>query len=430
MICKVTIKNFKSLRDITALELKPLTIIIGPNATGKSNLLDALESIQRLVRFKGITIPFPAFREEQREERPTLPVNEILWRKAKADAEIFWELACNLSPESDIPAQKSFWQPENEPNFTYKLGVKNLTDNEMPIISQERLTADWPPIAGERVYLDRDKDNIGTQRLTDSSSLELEDSDISLSDLALHYYARSSFPAVMSLRDYIQDWQFCKIIPDLIRSSRLIRSGKNRRLAKDSSNLANVLHYLSEKQPADFEYIQNEMSSILGFSRLYTREEQGEDEERRFKPGRVYLEAEEERFTGLKPFGPDNLSDGTLGLLALLTVLSVSNPAPLICLEEPERSVHPQLLRRLAYYLREAAQYTQIIITTHSAEFLDHFDPYQQDYVQVLIAHRNQEGATQFTPIRQIQHVQKWLDDYMLGQIWTMGQIEEMLETA
>jgi predicted ATPase len=102
----------------------------------------------------------------------------------------------------------------------------------------------------------------------------------------------------------------------------------------------------------------------------------------------------------------------------------------LICLEEPERSIHPQLLRRLAYYLREAAQHTQLIITTHSAELLDHFDPYEQEYLQVLIAYRDQEGATQFIPIRNVHNVQKWLEDYMLGQIWTMGQIEEMLEIA
>lgn len=115
-------------------------------------------------------------------------------------------------------------------------------------------------------------------------------------------------------------------------------------------------------------------------------------------------------------------------MLALLTALSVSDLAPLICFEEPERSIHPQLLRRLAYYLHEAARHTQLIITTHSAEFLDYFDPYEQEYLQVLITYRDQEGATQFVPIRNVQNIQKWLEDYMLGQIWTMGQLEEVLD--
>lgn len=429
MIRWVTISNFKSLHKVTA-DFKPLTIIIGPNASGKSNLLDALESVQRLVRFKGTTIPLPAPREEQREERPTIPVNEILWRRAEPTEVVSWEIACHLLPDQNVPQQKLLWQEESDQNLVYKLSVKNRDEDEIPIISQEQLTADWPPISGQRIYLSRREADVDVERLKDDLSPEIEETDISLTDLALHYYARPPFPSVMAFRDYVLAWQFCKISPDQIRQGRIPRSGKNRRLLKDGSNLANVLHYLREEQPADFEYIQNEMYSILELSQIYTREEEREEEERRYRPGRVYLEAEEERFTGLKPFGPDNLSDGTLGLLALLTVLSINAPAPLICLEEPERSIHPQLLRRLAYYLREAAQHTQLIITTHSAELLDHFDPYEQEYLQVLIAYRDQEGATQFVPIRNVHNVQKWLEDYMLGQIWTMGQIEEMLEIA
>jgi len=119
-----------------------------------------------------------------------------------------------------------------------------------------------------------------------------------------------------------------------------------------------------------------------------------------------------------------------LGFLALLTILGVSKLPPLICLEEPERSIHRQLIPRLAHYLHETAQHTQLIITTHSPELLDQFDPYEQDYLQVLIAYRDREGATHFVPIRSVQNVQKWLEDYMLGQIWSMGQIEELLEVS
>ena len=112
----------------------------------------------------------------------------------------------------------------------------------------------------------------------------------------------------------------------------------------------------------------------------------------------------------------------------MLTILGVTEPPPLVCIEEPERSIHPKMLRRLAHYLQQAAQRTQLIITTHNAELLDYFDPYQQENVQVLVAHRDKEHATQFTAVQNIQNVRAWLDDYMLGQIWTMGQIEEMLE--
>ncbi|MCP4369489.1 MAG: AAA family ATPase [Deltaproteobacteria bacterium] len=416
MIRQVTIKNFNSLKHVTT-ELKPLTIIIGPNASGKSNFLDGLEAVKHLVQFKGTTRP------GREGDQPTIPVEEVLWRKSKSTEEVSWELDYELRP-NELPArQLSLFEDEsNYENFTYSLAIKNavVDEEELPIIVQEKLTAS----PGQYEFFFRSEDNIKVQ----SSTIPV-DTDISLTDLALHFYARKSLPVARDLRYYIREWQFYKIIPHLIRQSLFSRPGKHSRLAKDGSNLANVLHLLRKHQPGDFEYIQNEMLASLGFSRLYTKEE---DEGIRALQGRgrVYLEAEEEVFANSKPFGPDNLSDGTLGLLALLTVLSISKPAPFICLEEPERSIHLQLIPRLAHYLHEAAQGTQLIVTTHSPEFLDHFDPYEQDYVQVLIAHRDNEGATQFVPIRKVQNIQKWLDEYMLGQIWTMGQIEEILETA
>jgi len=215
-------------------------------------------------------------------------------------------------------------------------------------------------------------------------------------------------------------------VPDEARRLQVYWSNlsKHSRLGKDGRNLSNVLHYLRQERKVDFNYIQEEMSKILNLSDLYTRKEEMKDRHLY----KVHLEVEELPFAGLRPFSLDNLSDGTVGLLTLLTVLSESNPVPLICIEEPERSIHPKMLSRLAYYLHEAARHTQLIITTHNADFLDHFDPYQQEYVQVLVAYRDKEHATQFAPIRNIRNVKAWLEDYMLGQVWTMGQIEEMLE--
>ena len=81
MINHLTVQNFKSLHHIT-VDLKPLTIIIGPNASGKSNLLDALEAIQRLVQYKGTTMP------GRDGLQPTISIDAVLWRKADPIAEI------------------------------------------------------------------------------------------------------------------------------------------------------------------------------------------------------------------------------------------------------------------------------------------------------------------------------------------------------
>ncbi len=413
MIRHVMIKNFKSLHHLT-VDLKPLTIIIGPNASGKSNFLDGLEAIKHLVQFKGTVRP------GREGEQATISMEETLWRKSEPTAEISWKLDYTLDP-NELPPVRQFSLFDDEidyENFTYHLSIRNdvLDEEEVPSITKEELTA----FPGQYEVFSRLEDNITVQNFPKT--------DISLVDLALHFYARESLPIARALRYYIREWKFYKIIPHLMRSPVFTRLRKHPHLIKDGSNLVNVLHYLGEHQPADFEYIQNEMYNALGFSHLNTQEV--DDDEGVTLRERVYLEAQEEVFAKSKPFGPNNLSDGTLGLLALLTVLSNSKPAPLICLEEPERSIHPQLIPRLAHYLHEAAHHTQLIVTTHSPEFLDHFDPNQQEYVQVLVAYRNAEGATEFVPIQKIQNVQSWLDDYTLGQIWTMGQIDEMLEVG
>lgn len=414
MIRQITLKNFKSLRHIT-VDLKPLTILIGPNASGKSNFLEALEAILHLVQYKGTTRP------GREGVQATISLDETLWRLAPANSEIYWQ----LRGEFVSPDNKTIDALDSSQEYIYNLGIKKATldDKLEPMISQEQLFRSakaCPEERGKEQVFDRHLDQI-----TVNQPVGQLKTDILPTDLALHFYARKSSPVVRHLHNYIQAWQFIKIIPQQMRTIQKL--GKSRQLVKDGHNLANVLHYLREQQPEDLSYIQQQMQSTLHFSHLDTKEEKQISPASRGQR-RIYLEAQEEVFANSKPFGADNLSDGTLGLLALLTVLSVSEPAPLICLEEPERSIHPQLIPRLAYYLHEAAHHTQLIVTTHSPEFLDYFDPYEQEHVQVLLTYRDDEGATQFVPLQQVPNMQKWLEDYMLGQIWTMGQIEEMLE--
>jgi len=409
MIDQISVENFKSLHS-TSVSLKPLTVIIGPNASGKSNLLDALESLQRLVRHRGIMM----IRRE--DEMPIFSFDDVLWRKAEPTDEISWKITSSLGIRGIVPQQS---------NVEYSVAVCDDRDYYIkPAIAKETLEAiwPWPPYDDTETHLSRQKTDV--KILLPHQKPENEPITIGISpiDLALHaYMLHETSPWVKVLVDYVKDWRFFKIIPD---EARLTEPDVNQRgrLEKEGCNLSNILYYLSKENPTDFEYIRDEMREILGISSLdIRREELGKS------VYRTHVEAIESPFDGQRPFNLDNLSDGTVGMLALLTILSVTDPPPLVCIEEPERSIHPKMLRRLAHYLQQAAQRTQLIITTHNAELLDHFDPYQEN-VQVLVAHRDKEHATQFTAVQNIQNVQAWLDDYMLGQIWTMGQIEEMLE--
>ena len=95
------------------------------------------------------------------------------------------------------------------------------------------------------------------------------------------------------------------------------------------------------------------------------------------------------------------LSDGTLRSLCLLAVLCHPDPPPMVCIEEPELGLHPDILPSLAKLLKKAAEKTQIIITTHSDALVDEF----ADTPDSVIVCEKDEGST----------VMKRLDKKALG---------------
>jgi predicted ATPase len=132
--------------------------------------------------------------------------------------------------------------------------------------------------------------------------------------------------------------------------------------------------------------------------------------------GSVLLYLHERGLT--QPIPATRLSDGTLHYLSLLTLLCHPSPPPLICIEEPELGLHPDILPTVADLLVEASQRSQIIVTTHSDVLISALTDYPES---VLICERDISG----TQLRRLERKQltEWLDKYMLGELWRMGEI-------
>jgi predicted ATPase len=112
------------------------------------------------------------------------------------------------------------------------------------------------------------------------------------------------------------------------------------------------------------------------------------------------------------------LSDGTLHYLCLLVILLHPEPPPLICIEEPELGLHPDILPKIADLLIEASKRTQLIVTTHSETLVSRLSEIPE---AVVICERNDQG----THLRRLKpdKLRAWLDKYMLGELWRMGEI-------
>jgi predicted ATPase len=119
-----------------------------------------------------------------------------------------------------------------------------------------------------------------------------------------------------------------------------------------------------------------------------------------------------------QPVPATRLSDGTLRYLCLLTLLCHPTPPPLVCIEEPELGLHPDILPTVADLLIGASHRTQLIVTTHSDVLVSALTEIPE---AVLVCERDETG----TRLRRLdpERLKDWLEKYSLGELWRMGEL-------
>jgi predicted ATPase len=136
----------------------------------------------------------------------------------------------------------------------------------------------------------------------------------------------------------------------------------------------------------------------------------------KIQDGTVHLFIREEGLE--KPISAMRLSDGTLRYLCLLVILCHPEPPPLICIEEPETGLHPDILPTIAELMIEASQRTQLIVTTHSDILVSAFSERPE---AVLVCEKDEDG-THFKRLEK-DKLKAWLEEYELGDLWLKGEI-------
>ena len=135
----------------------------------------------------------------------------------------------------------------------------------------------------------------------------------------------------------------------------------------------------------------------------------------RIEAGRAIVQILEDDLPEAIP--ANRLSDGTLRYLCLMAILLNPNPMPLICLDEPELGMHPDLISGLAQMLIDASAHTQIIVSTHSPLLLDAFSDRPAD---VLVCRKN-KGCSTVEPIP--KSLYPLLKEESLGTLWMRGEL-------
>jgi predicted ATPase len=134
--------------------------------------------------------------------------------------------------------------------------------------------------------------------------------------------------------------------------------------------------------------------------------------------GRLLLHIKDSPFE--RPILAKFASDGTLKMLAYLTVLYDPEPPQLIGIEEPENQLHPRLLHELSEECRRATASSQLMVTTHSPFFIDRLKP-----EEVWVLYRDEYGYTKAKRTADMRGIKEFLDNgALLGNLWTEGYFE------
>jgi predicted ATPase len=176
---------------------------------------------------------------------------------------------------------------------------------------------------------------------------------------------------------------------------------------EDGSELVPYLYYMRETDRDNFEMIVDSLHAAFP-----------NFEELSFPPvatGMLMMTWKDRNFS--KPLYMQELSEGTLRFLWLVSLLQSRNLSTVTMIDEPEVSLHPELLSILANLMREASKRTQIIVATHSDRFVRFLKP-----EEVMVMDMDEDGCT--TAIwADSMDLEEWLAEYTLDEVWQMGQM-------
>jgi predicted ATPase len=380
---EIRIEGFRSLAAVRWHPGK-LNVLIGPNGSGKSNVLRALALLKAAALGK-------------------LP-DEVL--RAGGIAPLLHD---GSAPALAWSVQIDAVGPEP---LHYLLVLTRLGATSAYRVQDEMLSELTGPAL---VFVGRVQGHQPTTLDLAGQELRVRDATVSDDQPVLPLVAGPfSHPTILAFRDGLASWG---IYHDLrVDQQATLRqaavSRVEERLADDGQNLINVLHTLYTGNRDFKRTVDTSMRAAFG----------PDYEEIVFPPAadqRVQLRV---RWRSLRTEqSAADLSDGTLRFLLLLAILGNPRPGDLVAIDEPEVGLHPRMLPIVAELAAEAAERTQVVLTTHSPELLDAFG---KDVPTTTVA-RWADGKTELTVLG-AEELAKWLGDYRLGASFRSNELEAM----
>jgi predicted ATPase len=422
MLKRIKIQGYKSLVDLE-LDLKPLSVLVGPNASGKSNFLDALQLLSRIATCHTLEDAFePPYRGHPLEsftfgdegiksllekERVSFSIevdvqlSNAVIESVNQRIQKIRETAEKDTQSADKPVPKQL-PPVREENLRYRIEMEMLPKLGILRVADEylaALTAKGELNQKRKPFLEQIENRLHLRMEGQSHPLYYE-RYLDFSILSRSHYP-PHYPHLTAMQQELANWLTFYLepreqmrLPNPVKAVHDIGS-----MGEDLAAFLNTLQALNKRQ---FEAVEKSLRtmipSITGIDVSVN------------ELGEVELDLRE----GEKRISARVISEGTLRILGLLALVGAKETPALIGFEEPENGIHPRRIRRIARFLeaRMLLEDIQFIVTTHSVLLPDLIPP------EALYVCRKVNGNTEIEPFN-MMHV---------GPLWKKSDIEVALD--
>lgn len=393
MIKSIRLTNFFSFKD-QKIDFGDTNFLVGINGSGKSNLIKAFRllkatltegDLEELIinRWGGFDAVF--FKGMDEEEAPSFTIlyefdHEVLGKYGyKFHEPVYYKVQIRkVASTQNYTVREKFGNQSG-----WKSGYQYFTAANGKGMARE----------GERTNQQHTVQyNLDT--MSDSMLSQLKDSD--------------RYPQISTLRKAISDiaiyTYFNTTETSPIRKPAAPTSAT--KLVGDGSNLPQLLNWININYKKDYRRIKNALNAInpnitdINFHPIGTN---------------IELLLEEEELNSAVHVA--HVSDGTLRFLCLMAIMHNPNRGRLVCIDEPEVGLHPDMICEIMQAMEEDSDGTQFMITTHSELILNH-----TTIDNVIVCEKDEGNATSIRTFR-TEEYKEWAADYATGSLWRSGDI-------